>query len=230
MNEECLKYNKLIKSHGLVKLTWGNVSICDHRNHIVYIKPSGVNLSTLKKEDISLVDLKTGSLISGLKQSVDTNIHLEVYRNFKRVKSIVHTHSKYATSWAQAEVPIPCLGTTHADYFDGEVPVVRNLKQSEILNDYELNIGKIVVEHFKGNNLCPLRKGAVLLPKHGVLTFGKDARQSLENSIVLEEIAEMAHLTNCINSDRMVTKDQEFLFKKHYDRKHGVDKYYGQGQ
>ena len=116
------------------------------------------------------------------------------------------------------EVPIPCLGTTHADYFDGEVPVVRNLKQNEILNDYELNIGEKLYEGktFQGNSLCPLKRH-VLLQKHGVLTFGKDAKQSLENSIVLEEVAEMAHLTNCINSDRMVTKDQEFLFKKHYD-------------
>ena len=229
MNSQCLDLNKKIKELNLVKLTWGNVSLCDHARDLVYIKPSGAKLSELKESDISVVDLKTGALISGLKQSVDTNIHLEIYRNYDTVKSIVHTHSKFATSWAQAETPIPCLGTTHADYFDGCIPVVRNLKQDEILNDYELNIGKIVVEYFKMRDACPLRRGAVLLPRHGVLTFGKDGKQAIENSVVLEEVAEMAHLTLSIGSARILTEDQVFLFRKHYDRKHGVNKYYGQG-
>ena len=229
MIEECIELNRKIKEHGLVKLTWGNVSLCDHKRHLVFIKPSGINLKELTKENLSVVDLKTGNLISGIKQSVDTDIHLEIYRNFDKVKSIIHTHSKFATSWAQAETPIPCFGTTHADYFKGTVPVVSNLKTSEVEEDYEANIGKVVVQYFKDNSECPLRKGAVLLPKHGVLTFGRNGKQALENSIVLEEVAEMAYLTRAINPAIFNTKEQEALFNKHYERKHGANKYYGQG-
>lgn len=225
--KRCVKYNKLIKESGLVKLTWGNVSIRNDQK--VFIKPSGVPFFQLKEEDISVVDINTKKRLSGLKPSVDTDIHIEIYRSFSQIKSIIHTHSKFATSWAQAETSIPCLGTTHADYFEGDVPIIRNLTQSEIENNYESNIGKAVIEYFKNHKTCPIRKGAVLLPKHGVLTFGKDEKQAFENSLVLEEIAEMALLTLSVNNANISTKDQKLLFKKHYDRKHGVDKYYGQG-
>ena len=229
MKKQCVDANKKIKELGLVKLTWGNVSLLSECGTLVYIKPSGVAFETMVEDDISVVNLKTGELLEGKKQSVDTNIHLEIYREFDDVKSIIHTHSKYATSHAQAQTPIRCLGTTHADYFDGDIPVTRNLTKNEIAKNYEMNIGKCVVEWFQENKSLPTRKGAVLLPSHGVLTFGKSADQALENAIVLEEVAEMNILSNMLNSSIAIGRHKQQLFKKHYDRKNGVNKYYGQG-
>ena len=229
MKKQCVDVNKKIKELGLVKLTWGNVSLISECGTIVYIKPSGVAFETMTEDDISVVNLESGELLEGKKQSVDTDIHLSIYREFKDVKSIIHTHSKYATSHAQAQIPVRCLGTTHADYFDGDVPITRNLTKDEILINYEMNIGKCVVEWFKENEYLPTQKGAILLPSHGVLTFGKSAKHALENAIVLEEVAEMNILSNMLNSSIAIDPHKQQLFQKHYDRKNGVNKYYGQG-
>ncbi|MAH49636.1 L-ribulose-5-phosphate 4-epimerase [Candidatus Pacearchaeota archaeon] len=223
---ECVRLNKEIKSCGLVKLTWGNVSL--REGHKMLIKPSGVPFNILSPEDIAVVDVETGEHLEGKKPSVDTDIHLELYRGFGEIKSIIHTHSKYATAWAQAEKSIPCIGTTHADYFSGPIPVMVNLKDYEIKENYEKNIGKSVVQYFIGNKQSPLEKGAVLLPKHGVLAFGKTGATALENAIVLEEVAELATLSYTINSELKLEEEHRVLFEKHYKRKHGENKYYGQ--
>lgn len=229
MKIQCVELNKKIKSEGLVKLTWGNVSLSSPNNEKIYIKPSGVPFETMKEQDISVVKTSTGELLEGLKQSVDTNIHLEIYRNFPEVKSIIHTHSKYATSFAQAGKPIACLGTTHADYFKGDVPISDRLTPDQIQNDYETNIGKLVVKWFKKNKYSPIEKGAILLPSHGVLTFGNTGQKALENAIVLEEVAEMNIYTLLLEKNVVNFITEEVLYSKHYNRKNGGDRYYGQG-
>ena len=225
----CAELNKKIKEYGLVKLTWGNVSVISKCRQFVFIKPSGVPFRDLTENQVSVIDIMTGLLIDGKKQSVDTNIHLEIYKSFSDVNSIIHTHSKYATSYAQACAPIRCLGTTHADYFKGGVPVSRHLSKKEIELDYEKNIGVSVCEWFYEAKISPLEKGAILLPHHGVLTFGTNGTKALENAIVLEQVAEMNMLTEKLNGTIEINENTEYLFNKHYERKNGEKKYYGQG-
>jgi L-ribulose-5-phosphate 4-epimerase len=223
----CCDLNKELPKNNLVKLTWGNVSLLSEDRKLMIIKPSGVPFDKLNYSAMSVVDVETGELIFGMKPSVDTQIHLEIYKGFPTVNSIVHTHSTHATSWAQALRPIPCLGTTHADYFVGAVPVVRYLTDEE-LNEYETNLGKIVVEHFTITNLRPETMPAVLLPLHGCLTFGTTGQKALEAAIALEEVALMAYKTSAIRINFDITLEEENLFRKHYERKHGPKKYYGQ--
>jgi L-ribulose-5-phosphate 4-epimerase len=223
---DCLWLNCKLPESNLVKLTWGNASI--YKNTSVAIKPSGVQFSMLEVNDISLLNLADNKLHHGKKPSVDTPMHIEIYKFFPGIKAIIHTHSTYATSWAQAGLPIPCMGTTHADHFMGEVPVIRHLEENELISDYEANLGKIVVEHFVDNNQSPEKMPAILLRNHGCLVFGKTKEEALSNAIALEEVAHMAFNTKVLNNQMKTNTESDRLYNIHFERKHGNNKYYGQ--
>ncbi len=216
--------NLLLPKYDLVKFTWGNVSEIDEDSKIVAIKPSGVDYDKLKVDDIVLVNLD-GEIVEGDKKpSSDTKTHLEIYKKFPKVKGIVHTHSPYATSWAQAGIDIPCFGTTHADYIYGDVPVLRNLTQEEIDDDYEKNTGLLIVDYMKDKEFT--KTPAVLLKNHGSFVWGEDCFDAVHNSVVLEEVAKMATFTILINPN--AEKTPKRVQDKHYYRKHGKNAYYGQ--
>lgn len=225
--EDCLSLNKSLKENNLVKLTWGNASVLSEDGKTIVIKPSGVNFSELTYSQLCIVDLYSGRLISGMKPSVDTAIHLEIYKAFPEIKSIIHSHSKFATSWAQALRPIPILGTTHADYFLSDIPVARQLEKYE-LDEYEKNLGQCVVDFYQTKKMNPLNIPAILLPGHGVMVFSDSAKRTLECAIVLEEIAEMAYYTTAINPNIQPCRLSRDLYIKHFERKNGINKYYGQ--
>lgn len=225
--EDCLELNKSLQKNGLVKLTWGNASVIDDEGKKMAIKPSGVNFDELTFSQISIVELYTNKHVSGLKPSVDTPIHLEIYKSFPEIKSVIHTHSKYATSWAQANKSIPILGTTHADYFLDSIPVARSLSDSEI-SEYEKNLGKSVVDYFQEKKINPLNIPAILLPNHGVLIFSDSPDRTLECAIVVEEIAEMAAITKSLKPTFTESRINKKIYKKHFERKNGFNKYYGQ--
>jgi L-ribulose-5-phosphate 4-epimerase len=210
--------------HGLVVFTWGNVSEIDRAAGIVAIKPSGVDYEELTFDKIVLLDL-SGKIVEGnLRPSSDTPTHLELYRQFKDVGGICHTHSSHATMWAQARRDIPCFGTTHADHFYGSIPVTDVMTPQEIRDDYEANTGSVIVRRFKG--LDPMQVPAVLVAGHGPFTWGKTAHASVENAVVLEEVAKMASGTLSINPQAGPVS--QVLLDKHYLRKHGKNAYYGQ--
>ncbi len=224
LKENLLNANKEIVSLGLVKLTWGNVSARQGKN--ILIKPSGVKLQSLDYNDISEVDFDN-NLLKGLKQSVDTPSHIELYKSFKNVNAVVHTHSKYATSFAQAKVNIPCLGTTHADYFRYEIPVVGEAKD---LENYEKSTGESIVNFFIENSIDPLEVPAALCPGHGVFAWGKTIEDAVKHALVLELVAEMSYNTMMILScqDKQMQPINTDISDKHFLRKHGKEKYYGQ--
>jgi len=225
--EECLYLNKSLKENDLVKLTWGNASVLTEDGKHIVIKPSGIEFDKLTFSQLCIIELYTGRLISGMKPSVDTAIHLEIYKAFPEIKSIIHNHSKYATSWAQAHRPIPILGTTHADYFLSDIPVARKLKKYE-LGEYEKNLGQSVVDFYQKHKINPLNIPAILLPSHGVMVFSDSSKRTLECAIVLEEIAEMAYHTEVINPTIESDHLSKELYTKHFERKNGINKYYGQ--
>ena len=210
--------------HGLVIFTWGNVSAVDRESGLVVIKPSGVSYDVMKPEDMVVVDLD-GKVVEGkLRPSSDTPTHLVLYRAFSGIGGVVHTHSTYATAWAQAGRAIPCYGTTHADYFYGDIPCARPLSDEEIASCYEKNTGRVIVETFCNRDVlsCP----GVLCVNHGPFTWGKDCFEAVHNAVVLEEVAKMALLTEQI--DPKASRAPESIRNKHYYRKHGKDAYYGQ--
>jgi len=226
LKEEVCKANKYLVKNRLTIFTWGNVSAISEDRKIVAIKPSGVAYNSLKPKDIVLVDLE-GNVIEGDKKpSSDTFTHLEVYRNFDKIKSIVHTHSTFATIFAQAKKHIDCLGTTHADCFYGSVPVTRDLNEKEIKQDYEKNTGKVIVECFKNNKFDTSNIPACLVASHGPFVFGSSPRNAIHNAVVLEQIAEMNLKTISLNSS--IRPINKVLLDKHYLRKHGKNAYYGQ--
>lgn len=225
LKKSVFEANQLLPKLGLVKLTWGNVSAIDRSAGIVYIKPSGVDYSHMQEEDIVAVELDSGKSLGKLKPSSDTNSHLEVYRRFHDINSIVHTHSTWATVWAQMGKGIPALGTTHADYFYGEVPCSRALTSDEILNEYELNTGKVICETINALVLSR-QSGAVLVREHGPFCWGRNPIEAVEVAVVLEEIAKMAFLTQWGNPNLKIMDSN--LLDKHYYRKHGKNAYYGQ--
>ncbi|MBC5647932.1 L-ribulose-5-phosphate 4-epimerase [Christensenella tenuis] len=215
--------NMLLPKYGLITFTWGNVS--EREGDVVAIKPSGVEYGALRPEDIVLVDMDGNTLESGLKPSSDLETHLELYRNFEGVMGITHTHSEWATSWAQAGMDIPAAGTTHADYIYGDVPCTRGLTPGEIRDAYEHNTGKVIVETFAG--LDPLAVPCVLVKNHGPFTWGTDAAESVHNAVVLEQVAKMAFIGRALQGGGPQRMPQNLL-DKHYLRKHGKNAYYGQ--
>ena len=218
--------NMLLPKYGLVTFTWGNVSAIDRESGLFVIKPSGVEYESMKPEDMVVMDLNGNRVEGKLRPSSDTPTHLELYKAFPEIGGIVHTHSSYATSWAQAGRSIPCYGTTHADYIYGEVPCVRCLTKEEIDEAYETNTGKLIVSEFKRSKKEIMAVPAVLCKNHGPFTWGKDAKDAVHNAVVLEEVAKMAYRTESINS-KVEPAPQE-LQDKHYYRKHGAGAYYGQ--
>jgi len=223
IKEEVLGANLELLSSGLVKLTWGNASAIDRESGKVYIKPSGLSYSDMTIDSIVELDLNSGESADSLKPSSDTPTHLYLYQCFPQIGGIVHTHSPWATAWAQACREIPCLGTTHADYFYGPVPITRALTSAEIENSYEKNTGIVIEERFKSEN--PLEIPGVLVAEHGPFTWGKDLNEAVKHAIILEEIAKMAFHTIQLGKDWPV---QEALLDKHYQRKHGPNASYGQ--
>ncbi|CAH0532084.1 L-ribulose-5-phosphate 4-epimerase UlaF [Allocatenococcus thiocycli] len=216
--------NMDLQRHNLVTFTWGNVSGIDRESGLVVIKPSGVEYSELSAENMVVVDLQ-GEIIEGnLKPSSDTATHLELYRQFPSIGGIVHTHSSYATSWAQAGSAIPAFGTTHADYFYGHIPCARALTQQEIESDYELNTGKVIVETIGATD--PMAIPGILVREHAPFTWGTDPHNAVHNAVVVEEVAKMAFRTLSINPSTLPIP--QTLLDKHYLRKHGKDAYYGQ--
>lgn len=214
---------RLVKNN-LVVLTWGNVSAIDREKNLVVIKPSGVSYDEMKAEDMVVVDLD-GNVVEGdYRPSSDTATHVELYKQFPNIGGVVHTHSTFAVSWAQAGKDIPPYGTTHADAFYGPVPCARSLTKEEINDAYELNTGKVIVETFKDRDYEAIP--AVIVRNHGPFTWGKTASKAVENAITLEEVAKMAFITKSINPN--VDNVDQYLLDKHYFRKHGKNAYYGQ--
>jgi L-ribulose-5-phosphate 4-epimerase len=224
LKQRVCEANLDLQRHKLVVFTWGNVSGIDRDAGVIAIKPSGVSYEKLTPESIVIVNLQ-GNVVEGdLRPSSDTPTHVELYRCFPGIGGVCHTHSTYATMWAQAQREIPCFGTTHADHFYGPVPVTETLTREEVDGPYELNTGRVIVRRFA--HLDPLQIPAVLVANHGPFTWGKDAAQSVENAVVLEQVALMAYGTLLVNARQ--NGIAQALLDRHYLRKHGQDAYYGQ--
>ncbi len=223
LKKQVFEANIDLVKHGLVIFTWGNVSGIDREQGLIVIKPSGVSYDKMTADDMVVVDLDGKVLNSHLKPSSDTPTHLALYREFESIGGIVHTHSEWATSWAQAGISIPALGTTHADYFFGSVPCTRKLTEKEVKGNYEIETGNVIIETFKG--IDPLAIPSVIINGHGPFSWGKNASDAVHNAVVLEEVAKMAHHTLTL---REVKGIDQYLLNKHYYRKHGPGAYYGQ--
>ena len=226
LKQEVYEANMMLPKHGLVTFTWGNVSGIDREKGLFVIKPSGVDYDKLSPEDMVVMDLDGNKVEGRYKPSSDTPTHVEIYRGFPEVGGVVHTHSSWATSWAQAGRGIPCYGTTHADYMYGEIPCVRTLTQEEIDAGYEKNTGVLIVDYFKANNIDVVAMPAVLCKNHGPFAWGKDAHEAVHNAVVLDEVAKMAARCELINPKNKPAPQE--LQDKHYFRKHGANAYYGQ--
>ena len=225
LKERVLAANLLLPRYQLVTFTWGNVSEIDRQKGVIAIKPSGVAYDDMKVDDIVIVDLDGIKVEGHLNPSSDTDTHLELYKAFAQIGGIIHTHSRNATIWSQAGLDIPALGTTHADYFYGDIPCTRLLTPTEITNNYELNTGKVIIEEFNKRNIDFMAIPSVLVSGHGPFGWGKNADDAVHNAVVLEEIAAMALATRNLN---IGIKIQQELLDKHYYRKHGKNAYYGQ--
>lgn len=226
LKELVCKANLELPKHGLVTFTWGNVSGVDRENGLMVIKPSGVEYDGMKPDDMVVVSLISGKTVEGKwKPSSDTATHIALYNAFPNIGGVVHTHSRWATSWAQAGKSIPAFGTTHGDYFYGDIPCTRKMTEEEIFGSYEYETGKVIVETFC--NSSPDDIPAVLVHSHGPFAWGKDPLNAVHNAVVLEEVAFMALQTNVITPG--MNRMQQELLDKHYLRKHGKNAYYGQG-
>ncbi len=226
LKQKVWKSNLDLVKHHLVLFTWGNVSQIDRKKGLIVIKPSGVSYDEMTAEDMVVVDLNGNVVEGNLRPSSDTPTHIEFYKAFPHVGGVTHTHSTYATAWAQAGRSIPFYGTTHADYFYGDIPCARSLTQAEIEGEYEKNTGLAIIEKFKEDGLDPLEVPGVLIKSHGVFAFGKDGDASVYHAAVIEEVAKMATITEQVNPT--VVRADRFMMEKHYQRKHGKNAYYGQ--
>ena len=227
LKKDVFEANLLLPKYGLVVFTWGNVSGIDREKGLVIIKPSGVEYDTMTVDDMVVTDME-GNVVEGhYKPSSDLMTHLEFYKNFPNIGGAVHTHSINAVAWAQAGKDIPALGTTHGDYFYGNIPCTRYMTPEEIGGEYELNTGKVIIEEYKNRNIDADQMPAVLVRSHGPFTWGKDPFDAVHNSVVLETLAEMALKSIIVNPE--VPDMQQELLDKHYLRKHGPGAYYGQG-
>jgi L-ribulose-5-phosphate 4-epimerase len=225
LKEEVLKANLDLPKHGLVTFTWGNVSGIDRDKGLVVIKPSGVPYDKLKAEDLVVLDLDGNQVEGSLRPSSDTPTHIVLYNAFKEIGGVVHTHSSFATSWAQAGRPISPMGTTHADYFYGDIPCTRSLSKEEIEGEYEKNTGLVIVETFR--NINPVYVPGVLVENHAPFSWGKNAGEAVHNAVVLEEVAKMALNTQLLSGGANNEVNQ-YLLDRHFMRKHGPNAYYGQ--
>ena len=224
LKQQVFDANMALPHYGLVTFTWGNVSAIDRERGLVVIKPSGVPYETMQAEDMVVVDLQ-GNIVEGrYRPSSDTPTHLELYRRYPHIGGIVHTHSTHATAWAQAGLSIPALGTTHADYFFGDIPCTRALTAAEVAGEYELNTGKVIVETLGDTN--PLHTPGIVVYQHGPFSWGKDAVDAVHNAVVMEEVAKMAWIACGINP--RLRHIDGYLMNKHFSRKHGPNAYYGQ--
>ena len=223
LKKEVYEANMLLPRYNLVTFTWGNVSGIDRESGLFVIKPSGVDYDKLRPEDMVVVDLDGNRVEGEMNPSSDTATHVELYKAFPNIRGIVHTHSPWATSWAQAGRGIPCYGTTHADYMYGEIPCVRNLTREEIEEAYEKNTGVLIAEYFKDKDYVAMP--AVLCKNHGPFTWGKNAHEAVHNAVVLENVAMMACRCEMVNPQ--VQPAPQELQDKHYLRKHGPNAYYG---
>ena len=225
LKKEVFEANMLLPKYGLITFTWGNVSGVDREKGLMVIKPSGVEYDTMTAEDMVVVDLKTGKKVEGdLNPSSDTDTHVALYNAFPDIKGVVHTHSRWATTFAQSGMGIPALGTTHGDYFYGEIPCTRKMTPEEIGGKYELETGNVIIETF--NDKEPNDIPAVLVHSHGPFTWGTDPHNAVHNAVVLEELAFMAWHNIMMNPQ--IKPMQQELLDKHYLRKHGANAYYGQ--
>lgn len=225
LKEQVFQANLLLPRHGLVTFTWGNVSGVDREHGLMVIKPSGVSYEELQAADMVAVELETGKVVEGrLNPSSDTPTHLELYRAFPNIGGVVHTHSRWATSFAQAGRGILALGTTHADYFYGEIPCTRKLTDEEIRGDYEKETGRVIQETFLGKDAAAIP--AILVHSHGAFTWGADPGDAVHNAVVLEEVAFMAF--HAMQLEPNLSPMQQELLDRHYLRKHGANAYYGQ--
>ncbi|WP_348920287.1 L-ribulose-5-phosphate 4-epimerase [Enterococcus rotai] len=226
LKEEVFQANLALPKHGLIKYTWGNVSAIDREQELFVIKPSGVDYEIMKAQDMVVCDLN-GQVIEGnLNPSSDTPTHAVLYQHFPEIGGIVHTHSTWATIWAQAGLDVPAMGTTHADTFYGSIPCTRFLTQEEIDQGYEAETGNVIIETFNERNIQPLEIPGVLLHGHGPFTWGKDAKSAVMNAVVLDEVCKMNLFARELNhfADNLPQR----ILDKHYLRKHGTDAYYGQ--
>lgn len=223
LKEEVYKANLDLVKHRLVVFTWGNVSAIDREEGLIVIKPSGISYDNMRVNDMIVVDV-CGKVIEGkYKPSSDTPTHIVLYNAFKTIGGIVHTHSTYATAWAQAGLGIPNIGTTHADYFNDAIPCTEDMTQQEVEGEYEKETGNVIVKRFKGIN--PEFTPGVLVKNHGPFSWGRNAEEAVHNAVVMEEVAKMAYIAYTLNPDLTMNPH---LIKKHFYRKHGPDAYYGQ--
>jgi len=223
LKKEVFKANLDLVKHGLVIFTWGNVSAIDREKGLVVIKPSGVSYDDMKPEDMVVIDMDGNVVEGNLRPSSDTPTHLELYKAFPEIGGVVHTHSTYATAWSQAGLNIPIAGTTHADYFYGDIPCTRDMTKEEIEGEYEKLTGTVIVETFEGKN--PMHTPGVLVKNHGPFSWGKNADDAVHNSVVMEEVGRMSFIAKMLNPGFTMNDD---LTNKHFNRKHGANAYYGQ--
>jgi L-ribulose-5-phosphate 4-epimerase len=231
LREQVVEANRGLVTAGLVTLSFGNASGVDREREVMLIKPSGLACDGLRPQDVVAVSLRDGRVVEGgLRPSSDTPTHLALYRRFASIGGVVHTHSSYASAWAQAGRAIPCLGTTHADHFAGPVPVTRQLTDDEIAGDYELDTGKVIIETIDGLGLDPLHMPAALVASHGPFTWGVDAADAVTNAVALEAVAAIAWRTLALTSPATAEPIaiSPALSARHFARKHGPDAYYGQ--
>ena len=225
LKEKVFRANLDLVKHNLVIFTWGNVSGIDREKGLVVIKPSGVDYDKMKASDMVVVDLATGKVVEGdLNPSSDTPTHLVLYREFPEIGGIVHTHSTYATAWAQAGKDIPNIGTTHADYFHDEIPCTDDMVESQMA-EYEKETGVVIVDRIRKGNINPMHTPGVLVKNHGPFSWGKNPDNAVYNSVVMEQVAKMAFVSFCVHP---ATTMNPLLVEKHFSRKHGPNAYYGQ--
>ena len=230
LKQKVFEANLKLVDYNLVVLTWGNVSGIDREKGLFVIKPSGVPYETMTADDMVVMDLKGNKVEGKLNPSSDTPTHMALYNAFEDIGGVVHTHSPWACSWAQAGRDVPAYGTTHADFANGCIPCTRGLTEDEVNGEYELNTGKVIIEDFEKRGISPEECPAVLIHRHGPFTWGKDAFKAVDNALILEEVAKMAHQTELIASfDKSYNIGiEDYLLDKHYQRKHGKNAYYGQ--
>jgi len=228
LKQHVYEANMMLPKHYMVTFTWGNVSGIDRNTNLFVIKPSGVAYEQLKPDDMVVMDLNGKQIEGELKPSSDTPTHVELYRGFPHIGGVVHTHSPWATSWAQAGRSIPMYGTTQADYFHGPVPCTRVLRCDEVESAYELNTGKLIVEHFTLKEISPVHIPAVLVYSHGPFAWGQDCFEAVYHAIVVENVAKMAFYTESLREGAETPPMKSYILNKHFTRKHGPNAYYGQ--